>query len=93
MPTYMFLLHNDPDWYKQLSPEEMQKATEKYTAWMKNPFVTDGKRLAGDPGRVSSAPTPASPAPPTAPTAKARKSLAATTPLKPQITTKRSSVL
>jgi hypothetical protein len=52
MPTYMFLLRNDPDWYKQLSPEEMQNATEKYTAWMKNPFVKDGKRLAGDTGRV-----------------------------------------
>ena len=52
MPQYMLLLHNDPSWYKQLSPEEMQKATEKYMAWSKNPFVKDGKRLAGDPGRV-----------------------------------------
>jgi hypothetical protein len=52
MPAYMFLLHNDPSWYKQLSPEEMQTATEKYIAWSKNPFVKDSKRLAGDAGRV-----------------------------------------
>jgi hypothetical protein len=30
----------------------MQKATEKYMAWTQKPFVTDSKRLAGDPGRV-----------------------------------------
>jgi hypothetical protein len=52
MPNYMFLLYNDPSWYKKLSPEEMQKATEKYMNWTKNPFVKDGKRLAGDPGKV-----------------------------------------
>ena len=52
MPTYMFLLYNDPNWYKKLSPEEMQKATEKYMNWTKNPFVKDGKRLAGDAGQV-----------------------------------------
>jgi hypothetical protein len=52
MPHYMFLLYNDPAWYKTLSPEEMQKATEKYMNWTKNPFVKDGKRLGGDPGQV-----------------------------------------
>jgi hypothetical protein len=52
MANYMFLLRNDPDWYKTLSPEEMQKATEKYMAWTHNPYVKDGKRLAGDTGRV-----------------------------------------
>jgi hypothetical protein len=52
MPAYMLLLYNDPNWYKTLSPEEMQKATEKYMAWTKLPFVKDGKRLAGDFGQV-----------------------------------------
>jgi hypothetical protein len=52
MPNYMYLLYNDPNWYKALSPEEMQKATEKYMNWTKNPFVRDGKRLSGDPGHV-----------------------------------------
>lgn len=57
MPHYMFLLYNDPNWYKTLSPEEMQKATEKYMNWTKNPFVKDGKRLGGDPGQVIRAQT------------------------------------
>jgi hypothetical protein len=52
MPNYMLLLYNDPNWYKKLSPEEMQMATEKYMAWSKSPFVKDGKRLGGDAGRV-----------------------------------------
>jgi hypothetical protein len=52
MHQYMFLLYNDPNWYKKLSAEEMQKATEKYMAWTKKPFVKESKRLAGDPGRV-----------------------------------------
>jgi hypothetical protein len=57
MPTYMLLLYNDPAWYKTLSPEEMQKATEKYMNWNKNPYVKDGKRLGGDPGQVIRAQT------------------------------------
>ena len=52
MPNYMFLLYQDPSWYKKLSAEEMQKATEKYMAWTQKPFVADSKRLAGDPGKV-----------------------------------------
>lgn len=52
MPTYMCLLYNDPNWYKTLSPEEMQKATEKYMAWRNHAWVQDGKRLASEPGRV-----------------------------------------
>ena len=57
MPNYMFLLYNDPNWYKTLSPEEMQQATEKYMNWTKNPFVKDGKRLGGDFGQVIRAQT------------------------------------
>ena len=52
MPQYMFLLYNDPAWFTKLSPEEMQKATEKYMAWTKKPFVKDSQRLLSDPGKV-----------------------------------------
>ena len=47
----MFLLYNDPNWYKKLSPEEMQKATEKYMAWMSKP-ICQRRHSSGDPGRV-----------------------------------------
>jgi len=52
MPQYMLLLHGEPAIWMKLSPEEMQKATEKYFAWTKKPFTRDSKRLADDPGRV-----------------------------------------
>lgn len=52
MPQYMLLLYGDPTKWTKLSPEEMQKATEKYMAWTKKPFTRDGKRLADDAGRV-----------------------------------------
>ena len=52
MPKYMLLLYHEPDTFTKLSPEEMQKATEKYMAWSKMPFTLDGKRLAEDAGRV-----------------------------------------
>jgi hypothetical protein len=52
MPKYMLLLHSDPSGFTKLSPEEMQKATEKYMEWTKRSFVLDSKRLTGEPGRV-----------------------------------------
>ena len=52
MPQYMLLLYDNPAGWMQLSPEEMQKATEKYMAWTKKPFTKDSKRLAQDAGRV-----------------------------------------
>src|SRR5690349_6797825 len=52
MPKYMLLLYNDPANMRKISPEEMQKATEKYMAWTKQPFTLDGKRLAEDAGKV-----------------------------------------
>jgi len=52
MAQFMLLLHDNPSAWRELSPEEMQKAIEKYTAWMKKPFNLDGKRLAEDAGRV-----------------------------------------
>jgi hypothetical protein len=51
MAQYLLLLHQDPSWTKDLSPEEMQKAIEKYSAWMQKPFTKGGQRLAG-PGKV-----------------------------------------
>jgi hypothetical protein len=52
MPQYMLLLHGDPAGWMKLSPEETQKAIEKYFAWTKKPFTRDSKRLADEPGRV-----------------------------------------
>ena len=52
MPQYLLLLHNDPSGWQKLSPEEMQKAVEKYMAWSKKPFVVASQRLGADPGRV-----------------------------------------
>lgn len=52
MAKYMLLLHDDPTGWQVLSPDEMQKALEKYIAWTKKPFVVDAKRLTKDAGRV-----------------------------------------
>ncbi len=52
MPHYMLLLYDNPAKWGELSPEQMQKAIEKYGAWTKKPFTVDSKRLAADPGRV-----------------------------------------
>lgn len=52
MPQFMLLLYNQPGWTEKLSPEEMQKATEKYMAWMAKPFVKGSQRLKMEPGRV-----------------------------------------
>jgi hypothetical protein len=52
MPQFMLALYDDPSSWKQLSPEQIQKAVEKYTAWRKKPYVVQGTRLAPDLGRV-----------------------------------------
>jgi hypothetical protein len=52
MPEFMLLLYDNPADWQKLSPEEMQKAVEKYIAWSKKPFNVDSKRLAEDAGRV-----------------------------------------
>src|SRR5712692_10881755 len=52
MPQYMLLLYDNPATWQKISPEEMQKAVEKYMAWTKKPYNKDSKRLAPDPGRV-----------------------------------------
>ena len=48
----MLLLYDNPANWKKISPEDMQKAIEKYAAWTKKPFTKDSKRLADDPGKV-----------------------------------------
>jgi hypothetical protein len=52
MAKYMLLLYDDPSGWENLSPEDMQRAIEKYVAWAQKPFVVASERLAGDPGRV-----------------------------------------
>ena len=52
MPQYMLVLHSDPSGWAKVSPEEMQKAVEKFMAWNKKPFMVESRRLAWDPGRV-----------------------------------------
>lgn len=52
MPQFMLLLYDDPSVWQKVSPDEMQKAIEKYMAWTKKPFTVDSKRLAEDAGRV-----------------------------------------
>ena len=52
MPQYMLLLYHDTNGYAALSPEEMQKALEKYMAWTKKPFKVASMRLAPEAGRV-----------------------------------------
>ncbi len=50
MHQYMLLLYQDPSGAQDMSPEEMQKAVEKYMAWTSKSILT--KRLANDAGRV-----------------------------------------
>ena len=52
MPQYMLLLYHDPSGFQHFSPEEMQKALEKYIAWGQKAFVKGSTRLAEDVGRV-----------------------------------------
>lgn len=52
MSQFMLLLYENPAAFAKMSPDEMQKALEKYMAWTKKPFTVDSKRLAGDPGKI-----------------------------------------
>jgi hypothetical protein len=52
MPQFLLLLYENPAGWQKLSPEEMQKAIEKYIAWTKKPFNVDSKRLGEDKGKV-----------------------------------------
>ncbi|HEY7293147.1 MAG TPA: YciI family protein [Vicinamibacterales bacterium] len=53
MSQFMLLLYNsNPDRFRELGPEEMQKAIEKYMAWSKKPFTVASQRLGDDAGKV-----------------------------------------
>lgn len=52
MAQFMLLLYDNPAEWLKVSPEEMQKAIEKYRAWTQKPFTKDSKRLGDDSGRV-----------------------------------------
>ena len=52
MAHYMLLLRSQPNRFTSLSPEEMQKVTEKYMEWRTRPFVLDGAGLVDNSGHV-----------------------------------------
>ena len=52
MPQFMLLLYENRAAWAKMSPDEMQKAIEKYMAWTQKPFTVDSKRLGEDAGRV-----------------------------------------
>ena len=52
MAQFMLALYDVPADYAKYTPEQMQKMVEKYMAWAKRPSYVQGKRLAGDAGRV-----------------------------------------
>ncbi len=52
MSQYVLLLHSDPTGWAKMSPDEMQKAVEKFMAWSQKPFNKGGKRLRDDAGRI-----------------------------------------
>ena len=55
MSKFMLLLYDSPSamqYFQKLSPEEMQKAVDKYMSWTKKPFCVGSQRLGTDAGRV-----------------------------------------
>ena len=44
---YMLIFRGN-DWHKSLSPEEMQKVSERWMAWFKD-LLEEGKAVAGNP--------------------------------------------
>lgn len=56
MPKYMLLLHDAPDTYTKLSPEQMQQVIQRYVAWgdrlRADGVLEGGQKLADEPGRV-----------------------------------------
>lgn len=56
MPNYMLLLHSNPDAYLKLSPEEAQKALQKFLAWRERlrsqKILVGSARLKDDVGKV-----------------------------------------
>jgi hypothetical protein len=52
MAQYLLFLYDDPSAWGKMSPDEMQKALEKYMAWGKKGHHKQGLRLADDVGKV-----------------------------------------
>ena len=56
MPKYMILLHDSPDAFSNVSPEQMQRVIEKYIAWGErlraSGAMLGGEKLADEPGRI-----------------------------------------
>ncbi len=56
MPSYIFLLREDPDGLGDLSPEQMQQVVESYRAWadglQEAGQLLGGEKLADGEGRV-----------------------------------------
>ena len=45
MAQYLLLLRDDGSAWTKMSPEEMQRTTERYMEWRNRPFVVGGQRL------------------------------------------------
>ncbi|CAN5756492.1 YciI family protein [soil metagenome] len=56
MPKYMILLHDSPDAFATISPDQMQRVIEKYMAWGErlraSGAMLAGEKLADEPGKV-----------------------------------------
>ena len=56
MAQYVLLLYDDPTRWQEISPEEMQKAIEKYLAWgskaRADGFYKGSQKLVDDAGKV-----------------------------------------
>lgn len=56
MPKYMILLHDTPDAFVNVSPEQMQSVIEKYMSWGErlraSGAMLAGEKLADEPGKV-----------------------------------------
>jgi hypothetical protein len=47
MAKFMLILHNPPDLWRDLSPEEIQRKVEKYQAWA-NKIRTSGRHVSSE---------------------------------------------
>ena len=56
MAKYMLLLHDEPQAFAKISPEDMQKVVQKYIAWGKSlrerGIHKGSDKLTDEPGRV-----------------------------------------
>jgi hypothetical protein len=56
VPKYVLLLHDAPDAYTSLSPEQMQQVIQKYVAWgdrlRQSGVLQGGQKLADEPGMI-----------------------------------------